>query len=330
MYDIITFGSATQDIYFTSKKFLPVYGKKFITGEGVCLNLGSKTEIDSVFFFSGGGGTNTAATFAKQGFQSAYCGQVGLDSFGDSIIKELKKLKIDTSLVGRTSGRPTNMSVILTYPGKDRTILVYRGASDLLEKKDIPWNKLKNTKWFYLAPFSGKLAALTETFVDFAKKNKIKVAMNPGYKQLSLPLKTLERIFKKIDVLVLNREEASLITKIPYKKEKNIFKKLDQLVPGICVMTKGKEGSCASDGKYMYKASALPTKAIDMTGVGDSFSAGFISGFIKKNDIIFAMQLATANSSFNLRKIGAKEGLLLKNQSFPKVKVLREKLRNLD
>src|SRR3989344_5258890 len=98
-YDIITFGSATQDIYLKSKKFLPAFGEKFTTGEGVCLNLGSKTEMESIFFSSGGGGTNTAATFARQGFKVAYCGQVGADSFGEAIIKELKKLKIDTNLI---------------------------------------------------------------------------------------------------------------------------------------------------------------------------------------------------------------------------------------
>ena len=66
MYDIITFGSASQDVFLKSKKFLPVLGKIFATGKGICLPLGSKIEIGDIFFTSGGGGTNTAATFANQ------------------------------------------------------------------------------------------------------------------------------------------------------------------------------------------------------------------------------------------------------------------------
>jgi len=62
MYDIITFGSVAQDIYFASKKFLSSCGKKFITGEEVYLNLGSETEMESAFFSFGEGGTNDAAT----------------------------------------------------------------------------------------------------------------------------------------------------------------------------------------------------------------------------------------------------------------------------
>jgi sugar/nucleoside kinase (ribokinase family) len=49
--------------------------------------------------------------------------------------------------------------------------------------------------------------------VDFAAKNKIKVAINPSKQQLSLPQETLKNIFTKVDLLFLNREEASLFNK---------------------------------------------------------------------------------------------------------------------
>ena len=325
MYDIITFGSATRDIYLKSKKFLSLPGEKFVTGEGICLALGSKTEVEDILFFSGGGGTNTAVTFKNQGFKVAYCGMVGNDFFGNLIIEELKKLKIEAGFVRKTKTKPTNLSVFLAYPGKDRTILVYRGASDLLSKKDIPWAEIKKSRWFYLAPFSGKLAGLTQELVDFAKKNKIKVAFNPGYNQLTLPKKILERILNKIDILILNREEASLLTKIPYRKEKEVFKKLDEMAKGIAIMTKGGEGVVVSDGQYLYRAKSLGFNVIDATGAGDSFGSGFVAGLIEKEDIIYAIQLAMANSSYNLTQWGAKEGLLKKNQKFKKVKVKRIK-----
>ncbi len=293
------------------------------------MNLGSKTEMESVFFSSGGGGTNVAATFANLGLKVAYCGQVGRDYFGDSILKELKGLKIDASLVRQTQEKPTNISVILSCPGKGRTALVYRGASDFLEKKDIPWDKLKNAGWFYLAPFSGKLAKLTKDLVEFANKNKIKVAFNPGYNQLALPGKILEGILDKIDILILNKEEASLLTMTPYQKEKEIFRKIDKMTKKIVIMTKGGEGVVVSDGKYLYHAKSLSEicnlKIIDSTGAGDAFGSGFVTGVIQKNDIVYAIQLAMANSGYNLTKWGAKEGLLRKGQNFKKITVIKEK-----
>lgn len=324
MFDIITFGSASQDVYLESKNFLPLKGKNFKSGKGICFNFGSKIELEKAMFFSGGGGTNTAATFANLGLKTAYCGMVGNDCFGDVIINELKAMNIDISLVQRTKAQKTNISFILNYPGADKSIMVYRGASDILQENNIPWAKLKNTKWFYLAPFSGKLAGLTGKLIDYAKANKIKVAFNPGYKQLvSLNRKCF---LKKVDILIINKEEASLITKLSYNKEIEIFKKMDKFVPGICVMTKGKDGAVVSDGEYIYSAKSMSKKVVDTTGAGDSFGSGFVSGIAKTNDIVFSIQLGMANSAANLAKFGAKDGLLKLRQKFEKVEVTKNAL----
>jgi sugar/nucleoside kinase (ribokinase family) len=322
-YDIITFGSATQDIYVKSKKFLSVLGKKFITGKGICLALGSKVEVEDIFLSSGGGGTNAAATFASQGLKTAFCGQIGQDYFGDLVMAEMEKFKVNRDFILRTKNKTTNTSVFLLYPGKDRTILVYRGASDSLDKKTLFQKKLKS-KWFYLASFSGKLANLTEELVDFAEKSKIKIAWNPGYDQLKFSKSILENILSKTDILILNKEEASLLTKISLQKEKEIFQKISSMAKGIIVITKGPQGAAILCDKYLYETPAFPAKLIDSTGAGDAFGSGFLAGMIKKNNIIFAIQMATANSGKVIGKFGAKQGLLRKNQKWPKVKVFKK------
>lgn len=300
MYDIITFGSGTLDVFLKSEKFL--------SKKGICFTVGSKVDIEDVFFSSGGGGTNAAATFANQGFRTAWCGSLGADIFGKMVAKDLRKRKIKTRLIKKTRQKATNFSVILTSVGRDRTVLAYRGASEELSSQDIPWQRL-GAKWFYLAPFSGKAARLTEKIVDSAKKNRIKVALNPGNSQLSL--KNIKKIIKKVDILILNQEEASLLTKIPYQKEKKIFQKIDQICPGIAIMTKGPKGAVVSDGKKIFRAKALKIKIADKTGAGDAFGSGFVSGFIKsKGDIEFATHLAMANAISCIKEIGAKEGLL--------------------
>jgi len=322
--NIITFGSATWDIFMRTKEFRVVKNKKFATGKGICLGSGSKIDIEDINFSSGGGGTNTAATFAKQGFNPSYCGMVGNDLLGGKIIEELNKLGIKTQLIVKTGIKATNTSVVLNPNKEDRTILVYRGASELLSRNDISWSMLKKAKWFYLAPFSGLLADLSDDIVNFAHDNEIKVAFNPGTSQLSLSSGALKKIIKKVDVLILNQEEASLLTCIPFKKEKEIFKSIDGICPGIAVMTKGEQGVVVSDGKYLYGADALKTKIIDRTGAGDSFSAGFVSGLIKKDSIEYAIQLGIANAAACISEWGAKNRLLDKNEKFKKVRVDKE------
>jgi len=327
MYDIITFGSAAQDIHLKSKAFKILKDEKdFATGSGICLALGSKIDVEDIIFSSGGGGTNTAATFAKQGFKTAFCGAIGVDTAGLEIVRELKHLRIYTKFVVKKREKHTNQSIIVSSTGEDRTILVYRGASDILDGKDILWKKIKKTKWIYLAPLAGLLCDNFEKIVNFAYENKIKIAANPSMQQLSLPAEKLKNIFQKINILFLNQEEASFLIKIPFEEEKDIFKKIDEICPGIAVMTRGGDGVIVSDGKYLYSAFPDPNrKIVDTTGAGDSFASGFLSDYIRYNgDIEKAIQLGLANSEANLSQIGAKTGLLDKNSEFNRAKVVKE------
>ncbi len=328
MYDIITFGSAIQDIYIKPEKFKILGSTKFITGKGVCFGLGSKVDVEEMHFSSGGGGTNTAAGFAKQGFLTAFCGAVGLDVSGTALIDELSKFNVDIRFVKRFSERATSHSVVLSGLKEDRTIFVYRGASELLHKDMIPWQDIRETRWFYLAPLAGDLCNNFEAIVDFAKENNIKTVANPGHSQLSLPKALLKKILAKIDILILNQEEASFLTKIPFKKEKQIFEKLDKLCPGIAIMTKGKDGVVVSDGEFIYSAKTLKTQVADTVGAGDAFASGFVSAFIKENgNIEKAIQLGIANSTSCLSQTGAKNGLLTSLQEFEKVKVEKEEIK---
>lgn len=330
MYDIITFGSAAWDTILKPKKLTSLkYDKESLNQKEVCFPLGSKIDIDEIYFNSGGGGTNTAATFAKQGFKTAFYGMTGKDLAGQEIVGELKSLKINTKLVFSTDKKPTNHSIVILGENQERTILAYRGAAELMEKKSIPWKKIK-TKWIYLAPLTGLLClpagrqATTpfESIVNFAFEKKIKIAVNPSIAQLSL--KNFSEIAQKIDVLILNQEEASFLTKIPFEDEQAVFKKIDEICSGVVIMTEGGEGVTVSDGKYVYSAKPSPNrKIVDTTGAGDSFASGFVSEFMRSDDVEKSIQLGMANSEGCLSQIGAKNGLLKKGQKFEPVKVER-------
>jgi len=333
MYDIVTFGSAAQDVRVKSKAFKILndkvdFGGPGGTDQGICLPLGSKIDVEDISFASGGGGTNTAVTFAFQGFKTAFCGAVGNDFEGQEILRELKSYKVDTKLAKKNNTKKTNTSVIISSSDNDRTILVYRGASEEVGEKDIPWTKIKKAKWFYIAPLTGLLCDTFGKIVDFAKENNIKVAVNPSKQQLSLPTDQLERILSKVDILFLNQEEASFLTKVSFEDENEIFKKIDIICPGVAVMTKDGQGVVASDGKYLYSAPGsgqMKIKIVDTTGAGDSFASGFLSDYIRTNgNIERAIQLGLANGLANLSVVGAKGGLLKKGQSFEKIPVSKQ------
>jgi ribokinase len=319
MYDIITFGSATRDAFFYSSDFKIIKNKNFLTGKALALDLGAKIEIDDVVFATGGGGTNTASSFSNLGFKTACVVQVGDDISGKHILEELKQDKIDTSFINTDKKQKTAYSVILSSKDKGRTILVYRGASSHIDPQKINWDKLKS-KWFYIASMNGNFDLLDKIF-KHAEKNKIKIAFNPGSKELeNLKLKPL---LKKTNIFILNQEEASSLTQINFEKTEDILHKLDNMAPGLAIMTRGDRGVMAVDDNRIYSAKTLGEKGIEKTGAGDAFGSGFTSGMILKNDISYAMQLGSANATSVIKKIGAKNGLLSKKdlKNFKKVKV---------
>lgn len=320
MYDIITIGSATRDAFVEVPFGKIIKNKKFITNRGLCFSLGSKLEVQNIIFTTGGGATNTAVSLALQGFKVGTICKISNDISGQTILTELKKVGIDTQFVQIDNKIPTAYSIILTQKQTgERTILVFRGASEKIDEKLINLRKLK-TKWFYIGPLAGNFRLLKKIF-NFAHKNKINILYNPGSRELRTGLKKLRPFLKKVNILILNQEEAAYLTKIDYKKEKQIFQKLDKIVRNILIMTQGKRGVTVSDGKYFYRAGIPKSKVIDRTGAGDAFGSGFLSGFIRTNNINYAIQLATANSTSVIRFHGAKFGLLKRGQKFKKISV---------
>lgn len=315
MFDVITFGSAAWDVFMELPPKYIRKDSKLIAGKGFGFNMGSKIDVPGMRFAFGGGGVNTATTFARQGFKTAHCGMVGDDIPGREVVDHLKRLGIDTSLVYKTLERATNNSVVLNAAGSDRVILVYRGASELLDHTHIAWDKL-DAKVFYLAPLAGSLCRLTERITAHAKKGSAMVAANLGNSQLGMGRSCIKSLLARIDVLILNREEAAILTGADYEDEKGIISEVVRLHPGINVITKGREGALIVADGVIYSGKTKSHKIIDVTGAGDAFGSGFMSGMLaSNNDIEYSMKLALVNSKHCLGTKGA-DKLLSKEDNY--------------
>lgn len=327
MYNIITIGSATRDVFLTSPLFKvlrdPEHLSKigFKTGEAQCFALGSKIEIGPPILTTGGGATNAATAFSRQGLKTAALIKIGKDESGEAVLSELKKEKITPFAVVEKSFS-TAYSTILLAPSGERTILVYRGASENLKIQEIPFERLKS-QWVYISPGKILFEVIEKIFNHFSK-NKILIAFNPSGYFIDAGIKKLKPLLAKSKVVILNREEAARLTGVDYQKEKEIFKKLDELTPGIAAMTDAEKGVLVSDGFRIYQAGIFKEKlVIDRTGAGDAFASGFVAGLIQKKEkcekglcrpynIEYAVRLGSANATSVIEKIGAKEGILAK------------------
>lgn len=322
-FDIITIGSATRDVFMKSEQFKIIEDKTFSTGQGECFALGSKIEVKDIVFTSGGGGTNTAVTFARQGLKTACIGAIGDDFNGRDVIDELNREGVNTDYFQKNKDGRTAYSVILVHESGERTILSHKGEGQNFDVKKIPFDKLI-ARWLFLDSLGGHYDLL-ETAVNWAVKNQIKLAADMGSKELDHGLEKLRPLLKHFSIVKMNREEAAKLTGIDYQSENDIFKFMDEVVDGIFLMSKGPEGVVASDGKNIYRAGVPDSPVVERTGAGDAFSAGFVSQILQRtsDDIIKAIQFATANASSVVTQYGAKAGILKKGDwgQWPLVKV---------
>ncbi|PIR91757.1 hypothetical protein COU03_00595 [bacterium (Candidatus Gribaldobacteria) CG10_big_fil_rev_8_21_14_0_10_41_12] len=306
MFDVITFGSATGDIFVKMKEWPGQNGASASPAEAAsqfCFNRGDKIETGDWQIFSGGGGANTACTFALQGLKVAYCGIAGNDYFGGLVQQDLKSRGVDLRFFNQVKSRQTALSVILSSGQNDRLIFAGPGVCHFMTEKDIAWSKIKKTKWFYIAPLHHQSCDLLKPLVDFAIENKIKVALNPSEFQIKNKQDELKQVMAKVDVLLLNFDEAAWLGKeIQFSGAK------------LVVVTEGEKGATIFDGHNFYTAGIFPIEAIERTGAGDSFGSGLVAGLLSKNDIKYAIRLAMANSASCLKEAGAKNGLLKKGE----------------
>lgn len=315
MYDIISIGSATRDVFFSAGELKKFKLEDFPTGEAICLGSGSKIEMKKIAFASGGGGTNAAVTFSRQGLKTADVGVVGQDFNGEEILAELSGEGIDVQYFQKHNDDFTAYSVVLVHPDGERTILSYKGEGQHFDVARIPFDKLQS-EWFFLDSLGGNFEVL-EGLVNHAVKNNIKLATNPGGKELAHGLEKLKPLLKNFSIIIMNQEEASGLTGVDYKEEAKIFKFMDDLIGGIFVMTKGPEGVVVSDGKNVYGAGIPNSPVVERTGAGDAFSSGFVVEYIRSGDIAKAIQFATANASSVVTQYGAKAGILKKDDWGP-------------
>lgn len=329
MFDIITIGTATRDVFLISP-FFKVFRdaehlKKsgFLTGEVQCFTLGEKVEISKPILTTGGGANNAAITFSRQELKTAALIKIGEDKDGKDIVEEITKENI-ASFAIEDKNKGTAYSVILLSEAGERTILVYRGASGDLTADEIPFEKMES-KWVYIAPSNIDFGAMEKIFNYFYEKNTL-IAFNPSKYYIELGIDKLKPFLEKSKVVILNREEAFYLTGIDYQNEKEIFKKIDEITPGIVAVTDGSNGVMVSDGANIYQADIFENKkVIDRTGAGDAFGSGFVAGLAHKQEncekglcqtgnIEYAIRLASANATSVVERIGAKEGILTKEE----------------
>ncbi len=308
MYNIITVGDATLDIFITidkSSSQCHVDKKK----EYLSLAYGDKIYASDIHQAVGGNAANVAVGLAKTGHSVAILSQLGNDKQAEAIIDALIARGVQTNHIIQKKKEVTRTSCIINYAA-ERTVLSYHAS------RTYALGTLPKTEWIY-ATSMGKGFEKTYKQILSYKKNQphSNIAFNPGSYQLSHAVKEIRQFLSVVDVLFVNKEEAQQIIGKKISNHKTMLHSLQKeyAIPYI-VLTDGAQGSYALYNEQAYHMPIYPLPPLSKTGAGDAYASGFLTALLAKKDVPTCMQWGSANACAVTQHHGAQEGLSTKKQ----------------
>jgi sugar/nucleoside kinase (ribokinase family) len=340
MHKVLTIGGATLDtiISYEDMETL-IHQRKGASQSYLLLEEGKKIEVTQQEVVSGGGATNTAVAFKRQGYEVILFCKIGRDLSGQLVLKELQDYGLNTQYISYDEKVATATSFIVPSLKGDRAVFAYRGANANLLMKDLALEHIKECQFIYITSLSKASAEQLPQIVTAANKAKVPVAINPGVSQLQKGAEELKKSLPGIDIFILNEEEAKTFmvalhgdseiaeqtgakrlidSKVSfthgYFNLREFFKKVLDRGPRVVVVTNGSEGVYVATREKLYFHKAPKIKVINTLGAGDAFGSGFTGALYKGHAISDAIRMGVLNSASVIQYSGAKKGLLTTEQ----------------
>jgi len=226
---------------------------------------------------AGGSASNTIKAMSMLGWEASLLGKIGKDSFAEEIRRSLSLHGVIQCFI--ESDLPTSQVACLIIPNGSRTFRSFFGAGQHLEPDEINENVFKNQNLVHLEGYFLGIEDLPEKIVRLAKKYGAKVSFDLG--SFELVAKHRERIFnlidQGIDFLFGNEKEMEELTQRLPEEACDLLRLGNKVV----IITLGVKGSLIGDKENKVLAPAYPVKAVDTTGAGDFYSAGFLHGYFQ-------------------------------------------------
>jgi len=240
----------------------------------------------------GGSAANTMVMISQLGGKVAYGGKVGKDRLADDYESQLINMGVH-SCIKRQEGA-TGSTVILVTPDAERTMNTHLGMCLNYSEDDLDREIIENSEYLYLEGYLFDTPTQKKTIaaaVEQAKSANVKIALSLSD---SFCVERSKSEFQNllenyVDILFCNDSEAELMT--GFKDAKSQLESLSKNVDHV-VLTQGKKGSKICFNGKITDIPCFEVKAIDTTGAGDSFAAGYLYGITQNYSVKQAGMLA--------------------------------------
>jgi len=285
---VLVIGELNVDLVASGLHSLPGLGQEVLASD-FRVTLGSASAI-------------FACGVARLGHPVTFHSKVGTDDFGRSCIQALKDAGIATDQILRSTTSATGVTVVLSTH-EDRALVTCLGAIAELRYEQLPPTVFAGHRHLHLTSYFLQHGLRPDFIVIMrdARQQGLTVSFDPNSDPSQAWEPEIWKVFAEADVVFLNEAEALGVT-----READLQGALEALGGRIsCAVIKlGKRGATAIQGANVVHVDGFDVNAVDATGAGDSFAAGFIHGMLQGNELEECLVLGNGVGALSTLQVG--------------------------
>ena len=287
--DLLILGDANPDLVLHGGDVVPAFGQ-------------AEHLVDAATLTVGGSGAILACGAAKLGLRVAISTVVGDDLFGRFMRDALSEAGVDTSGIGVDEVMQTGITVVLSGDD-DRAILTMPGTIAGLRSELIDPSLLARARHVHVSSYylQTALAPALPARFDEIHAAGATTSLDPNWDPTGLWDGGLLDLLPKVDVFLPNAMEA---TRSAHTSDLEGAVRALAARARLVVVKNGDRGALAGEGDTVYRVDGMLTQAVDTTGAGDSFDAGFLAAWLNGEPVDRALAIANACGSLSTRAMG--------------------------
>lgn len=258
-YDVLVYGPVFCDLIFTDLPSMPMLGRE-IYARNLTIAVGGSAIV--------------AVALHRLGARVGLIAELGSDALSQVTKGLLADMGLDLALIREHPTPLPQVTVALSFPEDRAFVTRFDRPSSPPDLSRILHESA--AKHLHLCSF---LAVLDQpNAAHLAHQNNMTISMDPGWDEEGLHNSRFLEIIPDLDIFLPSQSEACYIA-----QTESTETAIQRLAPdnGLIVVKNGKEGAIAYSGSHQESIVSLPVDAIDTTGAGDSFDAGFIYAYVQ-------------------------------------------------
>ncbi len=270
---------------------------------------GGKLPVRHSALQPGGQVATAMVACARLGLRVGMCLRTGADLYGEIQRRALAAAGVGLDYARIVPDAPSAVAYILVEEASgDRSVIWSTDPRLAVRPEELP------------ALGEGALRDLRAVYVD-AKDLEAARALAaaararglPVISDIDFPEADCAALIAEVTDFIGNEEFVSAYTGCGPALEDGL-RRLAAQGPGMVCATLGPRGALAFDGEAFHPVAAFPIRAVDTTGAGDAFRAGYVYALLAGWELPARLDFASATAALTCTGAGAQSGLPTRSQ----------------